>query len=67
MITIEGIIGLIASVFSIVAALTVTARYLGKRFDKWADALIENSRAIRLLTVRVGKLEERIKDGPTAS
>lgn len=57
---VEGIIGLIASVCAIIGALVLCSRYLARRFDKWADALIENSKAVKDLTVRVVRLEGAI-------
>lgn len=56
----EGVIGLIASVCAIIGALVIVARYMVRRFDRWADALIENSRAMRDLSQRVTLLEGAI-------
>jgi hypothetical protein len=61
---IEGIVGLIASVFAIVGTMIYVARYLGRRFDKWAEAVVSNSQAIRTLTTRVGRLEIALKIPP---
>lgn len=58
----EAIIGLIASVFAILAGLTVAARYLAKKFDVWTESVIDNSRAIRQLSGRVMILEKKIND-----
>ena len=60
MTSVEGIIGLIASVFAILAGLTVACRYMAKRFDRWTEAVIENSDAIRGLIDRVATLERQI-------
>jgi hypothetical protein len=57
MTTIEGAIGLVASVVAIIGALVITARYLAKRFDNWASAVVENSKAMRDLSTRVARLE----------
>ena len=55
--TVQGIVGMVASVIAILGGLTIAVRYLGKKFDKWADAVIENSGAVRSLTDRVTRLE----------
>lgn len=55
--TAEGLIGLIASVFAILGGMVIMARYIAKRFDKWANAVIENSEALRGLSERVATLE----------
>lgn len=57
MTAIEGIIGLIASVAAIIGSLIIVARFMARRFDRWADAIIENSKAMRDLSVRVAHLE----------
>jgi hypothetical protein len=58
----EGIIGMVASVSTILIGVGILIRYIGKRFDKWAEAVIENSKAIRNLTNRVVALEGTIKN-----
>lgn len=57
---VEGIIGLIASVCAIIGAIVVMARWLGRKFDRWSDAVIENSSAVKDLTLRVTFLEGAI-------
>ena len=54
----EGIIGMIASVFAIIAGMWVFLRYLDKRFTQWTNAIVENSRAMRTLSARVFRLEQ---------
>lgn len=58
---IEGIVGLVASVIAIVTALVLAVRYLGKKFDKWVETQVQNTRAVQLLTVRVVRLERTLK------
>lgn len=58
---IEGISGLVASIIAIIGAFIIGVRYLGRKFDKWANAVIENSTAIRHLTDRVFTLEGSVK------
>lgn len=58
---IEGIAGLIASVFAILAGMAIMVRYMAKRFDRWAEALVDNSVAMRSLTNRVFRLERALK------
>ena len=55
--TVQGIVGMVASVIAILGGLTISVRYLGRKFDKWADAVVENSSAVRGLTDRVTRLE----------
>lgn len=61
----EGIVGLIASVFAILGGLFLAARYIGKRidkrFDKWIETTVANTAAVTKLTVRVSALEETMK------
>ena len=57
----EGIIGLLASVITILTGLAFAVRYISKRFDTWAEAVVENSKAMRSLTERVAKLEGAIE------
>ena len=60
MTALEGIIGLIASVIAIIGAIFIAVRYLGRKLDKWANTIIENSTAMRDLTHRVSTLEGAI-------
>lgn len=59
---VEGVVGLIASVIAIIGALILVARYLARRFDKWTEAVIENSTVMRNLAARVTRLEGAIKN-----
>lgn len=56
----EGIISLIAAVVTILGGMSVLGHYFLKRLDKWANAVIDNSAAVRSLTVRVTRLEKTI-------
>jgi hypothetical protein len=58
--TLEGIIGLVASVFAILGGLYIAMRWLGKRIDKWVDALVENSSVMRGLSGTVVSLSRRV-------
>lgn len=58
---VEGIVGMIASVCAIIGALVFTMHYMAKRFDRWIDAVVENSNAVKDLTVRVVRLEGTIE------
>ena len=58
---VEGVCGLVASIIAIIGAFVIGVRYLGRKFDKWANALIENSDALRHLTDRVFTLEGSVK------
>lgn len=53
----EGIAGLIASVLTIIAAIIVMGRYMDRRFHKWADSVITNSKIINDLSQRVTSVE----------
>jgi hypothetical protein len=59
--TLEGIIGLVASVFAILGGLYIAMRWLGKRIDKWVDALVENSSVMRGLSGTVVSLSMRVR------
>lgn len=61
MTVVEGVVGLIASSIAIITALFIAVRYLGRKFDKWAEAVIENSTVIIKLTDRVSTLEGSVK------
>lgn len=52
-----------ASLTATLGGLIFAARYLGRKFDNWVEVVIDNSKAIRSLSSRVGKLEGTIKDG----
>lgn len=60
---IEGIAGLIASVIAIVTAVVLAARYLGRKFERWINETVTNTKAMQTLTLRVFKLEQTIKKG----
>jgi hypothetical protein len=57
----EAILGMTASVFAIVGGLYMMLRWLDKRFDKWTEAIVENSQAMRNLGLRVTRLERAFK------
>jgi len=44
-------------VVSTLTGVFFIARYLGRRFDRWANAVVDNSDAMRSLTERVRTLE----------
>ena len=58
----ESIISLVSAVVTILGGMAVLGRYFMKRLDKWANALIDNSDAMRKLTARVDALERTIKN-----
>lgn len=60
----ESIFSLGASVVTIVGGVVFTARWFVKRLDKWGNALVDNSAAMRSLTIRVERLEGAINDRP---
>jgi hypothetical protein len=60
MTNLEGIIGLIASSCAIIGAIILVGRYVARRFDRWIDAVVENSGVIRGLSTRITTLEETI-------
>lgn len=60
----ESIIGLAASVVTIIGGVVLTARWFVKKLDAWGNALVDNSAAMRSLTIRVTRLEEAINDRP---
>lgn len=49
-----------ASVVTILTGAGLIARYLVHRVDAWMETMIDNSKAIRSLTVRVTGLERAI-------
>lgn len=53
----EGITGFIASVLAILTAMIFMARYLDRRFHKWAESVISDSETIRNLTNRLATVE----------
>lgn len=61
---IEGVVGLIASVFAVLGGMIITARFMARRFDRWVTALVDNSDAMRTLTNRVMRLEWALKIAP---
>lgn len=60
---VEGIVGLIASVIAIIGAIILVGRWLAKKFDRWMNEMVANTRAMQTLTLRVLKLELAIKKG----
>lgn len=60
---VESIVSLIASVFAILTGLVLVGRYIGKKFDHWAETVVENSDAVKKLTLRVIRLEHRLEIG----
>lgn len=60
MTAIEGIFGLIASVFAILTGLFLAARYIGRKIDQWIEVEIENSSVIKTLSSRILRLEKVI-------
>jgi hypothetical protein len=57
------IFGLLASIVAVLGGIWVAARYIAKRFDKWAARMVENTSAMVNLTKRVDVLERTIKNG----
>lgn len=53
----EGITGFIASVIAILTAMVFLAKYLDRRFHKWAESVISDSETIRNLTNRLATVE----------
>lgn len=57
-----NVIYLASAVVTILGGLVITARWFAKRLDRWANAVVDNSNAVRGLTVRVTRLEKVIND-----
>lgn len=49
-----------ASVVTVLSGMIMTARYTVRRMERWVDTVVDNSRAVRALTVRVIALEKAI-------
>ncbi len=62
MTSLEGIIGMIASVCAIIGAMIFIARYVVRCFDRWIAAVVENSSVIRGLSARITTLEKAINN-----
>lgn len=58
----EGLLGMAASVIAILTAGVFLVRFLVRRFDKWAESVVENTGAMRELSERVSKLEMRFRN-----
>jgi hypothetical protein len=59
--TAAAIVGLAAAVCTVIGAMIISVRWLGKKLDAWIETNVENSRAVRGLTERITRLEGTLK------
>jgi hypothetical protein len=59
---VEGIIGMVASVVTVLIGVGILVRYIRKSFENWAGVVIENSKAVHDLSTRVTALEGTLKE-----